>query len=132
MKKIPFLRLTLLLGCYSLLILGLVSCEEDTETEVIYQESMVIGYWQDSTVYERYDEDHTGVTWDTSEDVDESEAQSFTWSIDKDILTQIHIMEIGGQIPKVYNILKLTDTVFIYEDDYGVRHSYVKWEKTEG
>lgn len=67
-----------------------------------------------------------GATWDTGDDVSESEAQPFTWTLEGTKLTQIHIMEIGGNIPKTYTIQTLTDSTLVCYDDFGNRQSFVK------
>ncbi|MDA3820391.1 MAG: lipocalin family protein [Candidatus Delongbacteria bacterium] len=91
-----------------------------------FDESLLHGKWVEGTVYERYNADKTGYTWDTADDVSEEEAQDFTWSLDEDQLVQIHIMEIGGNIPKTYTVTELTETNLTYKDDYGATHNYTK------
>ncbi|MDA3911520.1 MAG: hypothetical protein PF448_09210 [Bacteroidales bacterium] len=108
-------------------IIGLsffVSCEPDEP--ISFDETLVIGKWVEGTVYERYNADYTGYTWDTADDVSEEEAQDFTWSLDEDQLVQIHIMEIGGNIPKTYTVTELSVDYFSYQDDYGTMHSFTK------
>lgn len=102
----------------------LVSCEVDPP--VTFDETLLVGRWQEGTVYEYYSADSTGYTWDTADDVTEEEAQDFTWSVDGDQLLQIHIMEIGGSIPKAYTLTKLDETYLTYEDDYGTVHSFTR------
>jgi len=34
--------------------------------EDMFDETLLFGKWKTGTVYYRYDEDHTGATWDTS------------------------------------------------------------------
>ncbi|MEA1874368.1 MAG: hypothetical protein U9N51_08080 [Bacteroidota bacterium] len=104
----------------------LVSCEPDEPMS--FDESLLIGKWVEGTVYERYNADNTGYTWDTSDDVLEEEAQDFTWSLDEDQLVQIHIMEIGGNIPKTYIVTELSEFYLTYKDDYGTVHSFEKVE----
>jgi len=103
-----------------------VSCEPDEPMS--FDESLLIGKWVEGTVYERYNADNTGYTWDTSDDVSEEEAQDFTWSLDEDQLVQIHIMEIGGNIPKTYTVTELGESYLTYQDDYGTVHSFEKVE----
>jgi hypothetical protein len=91
------------------------SCEK----EELFDETLLIGRWVSGTVYFRYMEDYSGYTWDPSDDVEESEAQPFTWTLNKSELTQIHIMQIGGNIPKVYTVLELTPTRLKYKDDFN-------------
>lgn len=99
------------------------SCKKD---EVSFDETLLIGKWQSGTVYEKYMSDYTGYTWDTADNVTEAEAQKFTWTLDKADLTQIHIMEIGGNVPKHYTVTELTSTTLKYKDDFSVSHSYTK------
>jgi hypothetical protein len=103
---------------------SLVSCEPDEP--ISFDETLLIGKWVEGTVYERYNADYTGYTWDTADDVSEEEAQDFTWSLDEDQLVQIHIMEIGGNIPKTYTVTELNATNLSYQDDYGTIHNYTK------
>ncbi|RLD57911.1 MAG: hypothetical protein DRJ01_13270 [Bacteroidetes bacterium] len=91
-----------------------------------FDESLIIGKWKSGTLYERYDSDKTGATWNTADDVTEEEAQIFTWTITKDQLEQIHIIENGGKVPKVYTITELTASSLTYEDDYGRSKSFTK------
>lgn len=91
-------------------------------------ESLLIGKWQSGTLYEKYEANHTGTTWNTAEDVTEAEAQKFTWTLEKNILTQIHIMEMTGQgtVPKVYTVITLNATTLKYEDDFGNQKTFTK------
>ncbi len=99
------------------------SCEvEDTS----YDESLLIGRWASGTLFYKYLSDHTGSTWDTSDDVTEAEAQKFTWTLVKSELTHVHIMEVGGNVPKVYTVTTLTSTSLKYKDDFGTSYSFTK------
>lgn len=101
------------------------SCEKEDN----FDEALLIGKWVSGTVYEKYLSDHNGSTWDTSDNVTESEAQPFTWTLVKAELTQIHIMEIGGNVPKYYTVTELTSTSLKYKDSFGVSHSFTKVSK---
>jgi hypothetical protein len=101
-----------------------VSCEPDEPSS--FDESLLIGKWAEGTLHERYFADSTGYTWDTADDVSEEEAQDFTWTLDEDQLVQIHIMEIGGNIPKTYTVTELTETTLSYQDDYGTTYQFTK------
>ncbi|MDD4141713.1 MAG: lipocalin family protein [Bacteroidales bacterium] len=92
-----------------------------------FDESLMIGKWNNSgtQLYEKYFSDYTGSTWDESE-VLEEDAQPFTWSLEGDALTQIHIMEMGGVVPKTYTVTELTDSTFKYHDSYSKSYNYVK------
>lgn len=111
-----------LMVCFSFSVL-FNSCEEE---ETFFQESLLIGKWASGTVYYKYLSDYSGKTWDTSDDVTEAEAQSFTWTLVKSELTHIHIMEVGGNVPKVYTVTELTATSLKYKDDFGTTYSFVK------
>jgi len=118
-------RLTLIILSFALTAIFSTSCTKD-DTSPSFDESLIIGKWKSGTLFERYDSDKTGATWDTSDDVTEEEGQQFTWTITKDQLEQIHIIENGGSVPKVYTITELTASTLKYEDDYGVAKSFTK------
>jgi hypothetical protein len=103
-----------------------VSCEP---TEESFDEALLIGKWQSGTLFYKYLSDGTGGTWDTSEDVTEAEAQAFTWTLVKSELTHIHVLEIGGSVPKVYTVTELTSTSLKYNDDFGGSFSFTKVSK---
>jgi len=106
-----------------LLSVILISCEEEASS---FQESYLIGKWQSGTVYYKYLSNYSGATWDTGDDVTEAEAQSFTWSLVQAELTHIHIMEVGGNIPKVYTVTELTASKLTYKDNFGKSYSFTK------
>jgi len=118
-------RLTLIILSLAFAMLFISSCTKE-ETEGGFDESLIVGKWQSGSLFERYDSDKSGASWDTADDVTEAEAQSFTWSITKDQLEQIHIIENGGKVPKVYTITELTASSLKYEDDYGQTKSFSK------
>lgn len=122
MKKSTFIWA---LGILCVVVLGLASCQKEEEE---FSEALLIGKWKCGTLYEKYQSDYTGSTWDTSDDVSESEAQPFTWTLDKTTLTQIHIMEMGANVPKTYYVLTLTSKVLTYEDEYGNKKTFSKVE----
>lgn len=107
----------------ALIVLFFNSCTVE-ETNPDFDESLIIGKWKSGTLYERYDANNSGATWDTADDVAEAEAQTFTWTITMDQLEQIHIIENGGKVPKVYTITDLTSSTLKYTDAYGVTKSF--------
>jgi hypothetical protein len=121
MKKI----LVCLMMCLSFSIL-FNSC---TKEDASFDEALLVGKWVSGTVFYKYASDYTGGTWDTADDVTEDEAQPFTWSLAKAQLTQIHIMEVGGNIPKVYTVTELTSNSLKYKDDFGTTFSFTKVAK---
>jgi hypothetical protein len=100
-----------------------VSCETEP---TYFDESLLIGKWRSGTLFYKYHADGTGGTWDTADDVTEAEAQEFTWTLVNAELTHIHILEIGGTVPKVYTVTELTATTLKYHDDFGVNWSFTK------
>ncbi len=118
MKKILFY-----LSMFAVAAMFAVSCEKEP---AYFDESLLYGKWKSGTLYYKYLANGTGGTWDTADDVSESEAQPFTWTLISDELTHIHILEIGGTVPKVYTVTQLTETTLKYHDDFGVNWSFVK------
>jgi hypothetical protein len=119
-------RLALIFLSLAIAALFSTSCSTDEETQASFDESLIIGTWQSNTLFEKYNQDKSGATWDTADDVTEEEAQEFTWTIDKDQLEQIHIIVSGGNVPKVYTITNLTATSMEYKDKFGKIESFSK------
>jgi len=103
---------------------------------VYFDPNLLIGKWSRPSPFAtsenpgdeffRYDEDGSGVTWDTADDVTELEAQTFTWTLHGSQLTQIHTIEMGGTVTKIYTLTSLTETTLTYKDDFGKVFSYSK------
>ncbi len=100
-------------------------------TSCIFEEesfdvNLLVGKWVcHQTEYWRYFSDGTGYTWDVADDVQESEAQTFTWSLEINQLTQMHRMEIAEiDIVKTYTVLQLDEDVMVYEDSFGDRYEF--------
>ena len=119
MMKKTFFYLTM---CAVVSILA-VSCETE---ETYFDDALLIGKWQSGTLFYKYLDDGTGGTWDTADEVKEEEAQDFTWTLVNAELTHIHILEIGGHVPKVYTVTELTSSTLTYNDDFGVEFSFTK------
>ncbi|MBK9389304.1 MAG: hypothetical protein IPN68_03600 [Bacteroidetes bacterium] len=117
-------RTLLYLTLFTVISMFTVSCEP--EADVSFDQSLLIGKWKSGTLYYKYLSGGTGGTWDTADDVTEAEAQAFTWTLVKSDLTHVHIMEIGGSVPKVYTVTELTATSLKYHDDFGVNFSFTK------
>ena len=98
----------------SIVALMFVSCEKVDDFDGL----LLIGKWESDGLYYRYMSNGSGYSWDEGEDVMEEEAQGFTWTLEQSVLTHIHIMEIGGNIPKVYTVTELTSLRLSYEDDF--------------
>jgi hypothetical protein len=117
MTKKTLYNITLIIG----ICLLAVSCEPETTT---FDNSLLPGKWQSGTLFYKYLSDGNGSTWDTADDVTEAEAQKFTWTLVDAELTHIHILEIGGSVPKVYTVTELTSTSLKYQDDFGAKFSF--------
>jgi len=93
---------------------------------VEFENALLLGKWQSGTLFYKYHADGTGATWDTADDVDESEAQEFEWTLVKSDLTHLHIMTGETPVPKFYTVLELTSTTLRYKDDYGKSFTFTK------
>lgn len=114
---------------FSLLILTAILFSNCGGETLIVDENLLIGRWKSGSLYEVYEAGGSGYTWDEADDVTEDERQQFEWSItDNNILTQVHLMEMGGRIPKVYSITQLNSVSLVCEDDYGVKHYFTRVE----
>ena len=124
MKNFKLLLISIL--AVSAIIFSMSSCSPNPDVE--FDQSLLYGKWQEnnSLLFEVYGKDGSGYTWDEADDVTEAEAQPFTWTLEEGILTHIHIMEMGGSIPKVYTVTKLTATELSYEDDFSKTHTFSK------
>ena len=100
-----------------------VSC---TKEETTYDQTLLTGKWQSGTLFYKYIADGTGSTWDTADNVTEAEAQLFTWTLVKDLLTHIHVLEMGGSVPKIYTVTELTETSLKYHDEFGSNFAFTK------
>lgn len=107
-------------------VVALVCCFSACTPIADFDETLLYGKWKSGTEWYRYDSDGTGATWVTADDVTEAEAQDFTWTLEGADLTQIHIMSIGGSIPKTYTVTTLTSTLLEYEDYTGKEFSFTK------
>lgn len=99
--------------------------------DIEFDEDLLIGVWKENELYYRYNDDGTGVTWDLADDVQEDEGTEVEWTLDHNLFTHLYHMEIGGIIPKVYNMKVLDLDVMEYEDDYGVSHKFSKVEELQ-
>jgi len=106
--------------------------------EKSFDSALLIGKWERTSPYAtaekpgkeyyRYDRGGTGATWDTSEDVSEEEAQTFSWTLEKDLLTLRHNMEMdtSKKVPKYYTITALDGKTLTYKDDFKNSFTFSK------
>ena len=120
--------------------IAMTSCFGSSE-EPTFVENDLLGLWQEkgTEAYVRFtsEKDNTGEykygrEWDESEDIFESDLKPygngwFKYKLVKSDLTEIHLMDNGGaNIPKVYQVLKLTAGELQYKDDFGTTHTFDK------
>lgn len=119
MKKIKFL---------SAVALCAAMCFTSCTKEASFDEALLVGTWQSGYEMETYAENHTGTAWvsDPDEDVQESEAQPFDWSLENAILTQFHKGEMGSVSPREFKIISLSPTTMVREDNYGKTETFTK------
>jgi hypothetical protein len=124
----------LIIGCsWVLIALFFATCKPDKS----FDSALLIGKWERNSPlataekqgneYYRYNANGTGATWDTADDVQENEAQTFSWTLEKDLLTLIHDMEMGGsKVPKYYIVTVLDASTLTYKNDYGSSFTFKK------
>lgn len=94
------------------------ACTPDGGKE--FDRALLIGKWESNEnqgEFYVYESDGNGHTWDEGDDISESETQAFTWTLEQDILTHIHIIEMGGVSPKTYIVTELTSNTLSYESE---------------
>jgi hypothetical protein len=127
MKKQHFVHSSLFVA-FAIAFCAIVhSCTPET----YFNENDIIGYWANGSDNYRYDINHRGENWDTSDDVEEGEGLKFSWSIgdiNESDLTLIFHMDsiIGGEVPKYYTLITLNSTTLSYKDKFGNVHSNSK------
>lgn len=117
-------KLSIILVAALMMVLSMASCNDDIGTD--FDKTLLYGKWQEGSVFERYDSDGTGITWDEADDITEEEGQPFNWTLNGDILTQEHLTVFGSIIPKVYTVSTLNTSNLTYYDDYGSYHYFTK------
>ncbi len=81
---------------------------------------MLLGLWQnDENVFYRFNEDGTGCTWDTDDDVSEEEASPFNWVAYDNKLMITHRMVFRGMVPRYYDLDCLNAFDLRFHDDYS-------------
>lgn len=98
--------------------IAMVSClpEED-----VFDETLLYGRWKSGTEYYIYNDNKTGLFWDSSETPEEY-ARRFNWELVKSDLTHIYLFDqdpenIDG-VPDVFTITELTATTLKYKNDF--------------
>ena len=131
---------SLVLGILVLVAVAMTSCF-DPSNEPSFVEADLLGLWQEegTEAYVRFtsEADETGEykygrEWDEGDDVSEGDLTPygngwFKYKLVKSDLTEIHLMDNGGaDIPKVYQVVKLTAGELEYRDEYKNTHRFEK------
>ena len=122
-------------GLGIIIMIAFTACEPERS----FDSSLLIGKWSRTSPYAtandgglefyRYDRGGTGATWDTSssQDVSEEEAQTFSWTLEKDLLSFLYDMVINGtKVPKYYTVTVLNANTLTYKDDFGKSFTFKK------
>lgn len=131
---------SLVLGILVLVAVAMTSCFGPSN-EPSFVEADLLGLWQEegTEAYVRFtsEADETGEykygrEWDEGDDVSEGDLTPygngwFKYKLVKSDLTEIHLMDNGGaDIPKVYQVVKLTAGELEYRDEYKNTHRFEK------
>lgn len=83
--------------------------------------SLLIGLWRkDGHVYYRFNGDGTGHTWDTKDDLVESEASRFEWEVYDDAIMITHTLVFRGIVPRYYELDRINAFDLRFHDSYSV------------
>lgn len=104
------------------------SCEKPREEELRVSDVQLVATWQlfGSEEYWRFDIDHTGETWDESEDVREGEGTRLTWSLSGHTLSVQLRGTMGQVVPYDYTITTINDARLTWVDAYGNSRTLTK------
>ena len=131
---------SLVFGILVLVAVAMTSCFGPSN-EPSFVEADLLGLWQEegTEAYVRFtsEADETGEykygrEWDEGDDVLEGDLTPygngwFKYKLVKSDLTEIHLMDNGGaNIPKVYQVVKLTAGELEYRDEYKNTHRFEK------
>ena len=98
---------------------GLFRKSQRQENKMEEYQSMLPGIWQSGThVYYRFNDDGTGCTWDTDDDLTEDEASPFQWKVSNGQLVLSHQMRMAGFIPRMYHIDAIDNGSLQFHDPY--------------
>ena len=138
---------SILFSVLAVLAVTLTSCWDIPAPEQVFDEADLLGVWCPASdfdtvpvVFVRFtnETDSTGEykygrEWDESDDIYEEDLTPygngwFKYKLDTpNKLTEIHLMDNGGaELPKIYDVLKLTEYELQYKDQYGKTHYWSK------
>lgn len=90
--------------------------------KVIYSPELLVGRWVCGSLYEEYDADGYGRSWDTADDVSRAEAKRFQWTMDSNLLHVEYPITTGGVVPREYLVTYADDESLVYKDDFGTSY----------
>ena len=93
---------------------------------VIYSPALLVGEWQRDNEHEQFVSDGKGSRWDIGDDVSREEAQSFTWTMDSNLLTFRYNMTLGAVLLRQYVVTFVDDETLVYRDAYGGSYMWAK------
>lgn len=109
--------------------LAMFSGCESEEIEGPINENALQGTWYSTDApqeFWRFDSNHTGETWDESEDVQEGEGSRFNWSTQDDQLRLDIYGQMGQHVYYDYTISDQTFSTFTRTDIYGNSRKFIK------
>lgn len=96
--------------------------------KVIYSPELLVGRWVCGSLYEEYDANGYGRSWDTADDVSRAEAKRFQWTMDSNLLQVVYSITTGGVVPREYLVTYADEESLVYKDNYG---NSSMWDKVE-
>lgn len=92
----------------------------------LYSPTLLVGEWQRDGEHEHYLADGSGNRWDTHDEIHRDEAQSFTWTMDSNMLTITYKLSFGSLVVRQYVVTFVDDETLVYRDAYGGAYM---WDK---
>lgn len=81
---------------------------------------IIVGLWHiDNHVFYRFNNDGTGHTWDTDDDLTEEEASPFGWEVYDEAIMITHKMRFRGIVPRYYELDRLNAFDLRFHDNYS-------------
>lgn len=81
----------------------------------IYDPKLIVGEWLRNSEHEVYYADGTGKCWDSSDDIQDSEAMTFQWTMDSNLLTIKHTMQLGAVMMRLYLVTFVDEESLVYK-----------------
>jgi hypothetical protein len=107
------------------------SCEDKDEPTV--DKGQIYGKWQSGTLHYRFENNKTGETWDTGDDVNEGEGTPLTWEITGENNHTSNTLELvltkkkdNTKVPRAYPLVELTSSKMVYKDELGDEITFKK------